>query len=110
MSYEGYEEFICENGHYTSIDSSYFSYGTDNIEVQKKMKACPCCGESYKWHCSVDQTNGYYADEPHTFDGGKKVVGFTDNWHVDHYGNKYASKILHYEPLGDRYKLIEMEK
>lgn len=110
MSYEGYEEFICKNGHYNTLDVNYFTYGSDDPKIQKEMEFCPCCGEKYKWQCSVDQTNGYYEDDPSTFDAPKKVVGFTDSWHVDHYGNKYATKIFQYEPINNRYQLIkEME-
>jgi hypothetical protein len=29
---------------------------------------------------------------------GRQKFGFDDNWHVDHYGNKYATKVMKYKP------------
>ena len=46
MSYEGYEQHICENGHYYNSDC----YDHDAI--------CPICGGKSAWYNSVDQTNG----------------------------------------------------
>jgi hypothetical protein len=53
MSYEGYEIYVCSNGHRWSRDV-YDCYG-DN--------PCPHCGADVAWSCSVDCTNGDY-DSP----------------------------------------------
>lgn len=62
MSYEGYEQRICELGHYISIDV-YDPYDTDT---------CPECMSDWAWTNSVDQTNGSEC----TKEGGKDEDGF----------------------------------
>jgi ferredoxin len=47
MSYEGYEQLICKNGHY------FENYDTYNYEA-----SCPICQEKAAWNNQVDQTNG----------------------------------------------------
>lgn len=47
MSYEGYREHLCPNGHKGACDA----YDRDPI-------ACPECGERWIKIRSVDQTNG----------------------------------------------------
>jgi len=48
MSYEGYEQVLCENGHYNEIDS----------RVQDPEEySCPFCGAGIAWFNCVDQTN-----------------------------------------------------
>lgn len=46
MSYEGYEQYLCKNGHLWE-DQSYFSGG----------KECPECKEEHVWSNMVDETN-----------------------------------------------------
>ena len=87
MSYEGYEEYICENKHYFAVDS--FMFGED---------VCPHCGAKPAYYHSVDVTNGEIEDEPGTQPAPYEEVGFEDEWHTDHYGNKFATKIIHVEP------------
>lgn len=58
MSYEGYTQNLCENGHrFSSPDHLWFGNGT----------LCPFCNEKVCWNNSVDQTNfedvGYISDE-----------------------------------------------
>lgn len=49
MSYEGYEQHICKNGHYyVSEPSGYYS----------DTPACPYCDAESAFCNSVDQTNG----------------------------------------------------
>jgi len=48
MSYEGYEEFLCENGHYFTLPE-FFCGG----EIK-----CEYCGGSEVWSNEVDETNG----------------------------------------------------
>lgn len=46
MSYEGYSQFICKNGHYSHQDEKYDSAPD------------PCtCGAEYIWENQVDETN-----------------------------------------------------
>ena len=51
MSYEGFDQFICENGHYYTIDASMILYGDDNDN-------CPICKAKAAWYNCVDTTNG----------------------------------------------------
>ena len=48
MSYEGYEQVICINGHAWNIDAYESSYGLGD---------CPYCKSRPIWHNSVDETN-----------------------------------------------------
>ena len=51
MSYEGYERYLCPNGHLWEIDAHLTMY---DDEKQK----CPRCKEEEVWHESIDDTNG----------------------------------------------------
>lgn len=88
MSYEGYEEYICLQGHYWSEDA-YAYYGRDEEERPK----CPHCQSQPCFHHAVDQTNGMIEDEPGTLPAPTEETGFEDDWQQDHYGNKYAVRI-----------------
>jgi hypothetical protein len=87
MSYEGFEEFLCVNGHYHSYD----------VYAGMPCK-CPECGEVWKWWHAVDGTNGIVEDDPGTNWAPKNSLGHEDEWKEDHYGNKYAVKKLLYSP------------
>ena len=50
MSYEGYYEYVCRNGHLTHINC-YDDH--DNYEV------CDKCGADIIYRRTVDQTNGF---------------------------------------------------
>ena len=92
MSYEGVEQFICPAGHFYEIDSRALMYGDAVCE-------CPVCTATPVWVCSVNYTNGYYEEGPQTYSGPRQEIGFEDDWKVDHYGNKYAVKILLFKPV-----------
>jgi len=52
MSYEGYEQCICKNGHYFECDC-------------RQDLVCPICEEEQAWYNSVDETNYYsYGEIP----------------------------------------------
>ena len=87
MSYEGYEQFICEDGHYTVMGPHYFD-----------IPACDC-GKRMKWNCSVDITNGFEEDAPWSKPGIFEEVDWIDQWKVDHYGNRYAEQTCLYIPI-----------
>ncbi len=88
MSYEGYIIYLCEDGHKSSFDA-YSDYTEGN-----KVCAQNSCGKKFVWCQSIDQTNGYFADDPSTYERELEVSGFDDIWKEDHYGNKYAVKLL----------------
>lgn len=87
MSYEGFVEFLCEQGHYHTCDCN-----------DSYPKTCEVCGGSINYRHSVDTTNGYNEEYPSTCRGPKTEIGFDDRWQEDHYGNRYAVKILRFEP------------
>ena len=87
MSYEGYVQYICEDGHYTVTDAYEVFYDNCN------------CGKCMKWHCSVDVTNGYEESCPETKPGLMEKIGWNDRWHFDHYGTKYVVKVPLYKPV-----------
>jgi len=50
MSYEGYEVFVCLDGHRWSHD----------VYDPGRSRSCPYCQKDAAWSCSVDQTNCEY--------------------------------------------------
>jgi hypothetical protein len=49
MSYEGFEQLLCENGHYWVVDAYDLSF-----DLSEK---CSVCGAGVAWYNGVDQTN-----------------------------------------------------
>lgn len=47
MSYEGYTQILCKNGHLSS----------ENAHVERSMKECPVCKAGLVWWNAVDDTN-----------------------------------------------------
>jgi len=62
MSYEGYSQFLCKNGHLWTKDCNELMYN------DKKQK-CPVCGKEEVWENMVDVTNGSYDDDGTRIDG-----------------------------------------
>lgn len=87
MSYEGFNEYVCLNGHYFTADPYYQS------------TVCPC-GAINHWFHTVDQTNGMDEQCPNTFCAPKTEIGWDDIPCQDHYGNKYFLKNSRYQPEG----------
>jgi len=52
MGYEGYEQLLCENGHYSTADA-YES-------IDQKTWQCEVCGARLAWWNAVDETNGSF--------------------------------------------------
>jgi hypothetical protein len=94
MSYEGYTEYLCTRGHYMTRDCR------DDRPLQ-----CDVCNLAIEYQNSVDQTNGE-TEHACTRPGKKIEFGFEDDWHVDHYGNRYAIKIPRYTPASTLWKII----
>ena len=90
MGYSGFKEYLCVRGHYAARDV----YDDD-------LEKCPNCGEAFSHYHGVDQTNGYDESEPYSCRAPKKEIGFDDKWHVDHHGNRYATKIPRFRPLSE---------
>jgi uncharacterized Zn finger protein len=59
MSYEGFTQHLCEDGHSWTVDA----YLGEDIET------CPFCGKLSVWHNSVDTTNGSFDDNGIRIDG-----------------------------------------
>ena len=98
MSYEGYEEFLCDKGHYQTCDCR-----------ADTPKVCEFCGSEFRHHHSVDETNGP-SQHPATFPAKKIKVGFDDNWQTDHYGNRYSLKVLRYMVASTAWTDLEVER
>jgi hypothetical protein len=64
MSYEGYHEFLCVNGHRTHVDCN-----------ESDPKACERCGGSMAFWNSVDRTNGQDPDYPGSMPAEKIQIG-----------------------------------
>ena len=52
MSFEGYYQLICKNGHYSTIDAMEVIYGQELSDL-----VCDDCGEKMIWENLVDDTN-----------------------------------------------------
>lgn len=58
MSFEGYKQILCINGHYDQCDVyEYF---------EPKQWRCKHCGAIVRWVNTVDLTNGSYGEDPNT--------------------------------------------
>jgi hypothetical protein len=64
MSYEGFEQYLCENGHYHTFDA-----------YEDVPKSCPFCDKRWAWRHSVDQTNGEIRGCPGTRPVRLKQIG-----------------------------------
>lgn len=87
MSYEGYKELLCGNGHYYTHDA-----------YDDAPATCPHCGSHWDFFHPIDLTNGSDPDDPGTMPAPKIESGWDDIWLTDHYGNRYAIKRPKYRP------------
>lgn len=81
MSFEGTIQKLCTQGHLSHFD------------IWHEGKSCKC-GASFNWTHVIDETNG---SEPEDYNLPVEI-DFEDEWHTDHYGNRYAVKIPLYKP------------
>lgn len=65
MSYEGFSQFLCKNGHTWNVDCNELGIGIDS----KNYPKCPVCGEPHVWENMVDVTNGSWDDDGIRIDG-----------------------------------------
>jgi hypothetical protein len=89
MSYEGSEEYLCAKGHYMVRDAY-----ADDVQYNG---VCKCGAPIAYWH-QIDDTNGVIEDNPGTMPAPTKRTGWEDRWHMDHYGNRYATRTPLYKP------------
>ena len=61
MSYEGYVQRLCKNGHYHAFDCY--------SDIEQEEWKCPHCGEGCVWVNNVDQTNGSFDENDVRIDG-----------------------------------------
>ena len=86
----GFVEFICPLGHYFTRDM-----------YDNKIALCDECNQKPIRFNLVDTTNG---KEPEL--GLKNPIGYVDKWHRDHHGNRYATKLQLYAPMGQRWSRL----
>ena len=51
MSYEGYDRFLCSNGHLWEVDAHLTTYDDEK-------QRCPICNGAEVWSEMIDETNG----------------------------------------------------
>lgn len=64
MSYEGYTQYVCITGH----------MGRCNCH-ETVPQFCSICNQAVTHEKSVDMTNGYEANNPHTHEAATEVIG-----------------------------------
>ena len=69
MSFSGYKQILCKNGHLDIVDI-YETIDWDDEGPTSRKWNCPYCGAEEAWDNLVDTTNGSYDTHPLT---GKKV-------------------------------------
>jgi hypothetical protein len=62
MSYEGYSQFLCKNGHYWT-ENCY------NTEDKLEDNVCFKCASPAVWENMVNETNGTHEDDGTRIDG-----------------------------------------
>ena len=67
MSFEGYYQILCKNGHQQCVNV----YDVDYCRSNEEWK-CPICSEECAWWNLVDITNGSYEPE---FDDKGEIIG-----------------------------------
>lgn len=88
MSYEGFTEYLCDNGHYWTVRA-----GEKDFEGQESQKMfCVHCGYPFAFFSEVDQTNGVGEEAPGSFEAPKIEYGWEDIPKKDHWGVSYSEK------------------
>ena len=100
MSWEGYTQRLCKNGHLLS--------STDYID---EAEPCLVCGAGQVWWNQVDLTNGSYDDDGNRIDGGVELEE-TDESKLERCkcnkcGNVHRPNLSGYGVSAARYKIPE---
>lgn len=88
MSYDRYREYICKRGHYAN-------------SIASVLAICPICGEPMEFVHDVDETNGYYPNDPSTLPAPTIDLPEDprDDVHkVDKYGSQYVEGLRRFAP------------
>lgn len=88
MSYEGYTEYLCDNGHYWTVRTS-----DTNFEGRESQRLfCAHCGYPFAFQSRVDRTNGTDESNPLSLEAPKIEYGWEDIQKQDHWKNIYFEK------------------
>lgn len=68
MSYEGYSQLLCKNGHNWDLDCNEMP----QIYEEPREELCPKCKEPAIWENMVDVTNGSWDED------GVRIDGFVE--------------------------------
>lgn len=93
MSFEGYYQVICENGH---VESGVDLHSLTSQSVCGYNK----CRKRIQWYHLVDITNGYDSKFLDTSDAALKSIEHDEDWSLDIYGNVFCKVTERYEPVG----------
>lgn len=69
MSFEGFYQLLCKNGHQWTADVYDFYMAAPSRETTK----CPVCNAEVAWWHIVDLTNGSFDDRDNRIDGYIKL-------------------------------------
>lgn len=106
MSYEGYEQYLCTNGHYWTLDAITSRYGS----YPKEMYQCTFCKAPAVWMNDVDQTNGCDDSHPECCDYVTLEVDMPVETHACSCGNVHAVKPPTYKIPVDKGRMIQEER
>ena len=102
MSFEGYYQILCSNGHYETFD--VYQNSPEYFE-------CSTCGEKGAWYNLVDYTNGSYDDDGTRADGYVYLKCLKEfNCACEKCGIKHTYSPAIYEIPKDKGHLIEHSK
>ena len=86
MSYEGYDQVLCENGHYHTYDCYDF--------WEAEGWNCPTCGAKAAWSNMVDVTNGSYDVDDDGWETEDRIDGFVELQMREEVWCKHCGSIL----------------
>jgi len=74
MSWEGYQQNLCQNGHAYDVDDSYHHVGIDSSVAS----LCPFCKAPCTWWNLVDTTNGSFECDEFGNETEERIDGFVE--------------------------------
>jgi len=63
MSFEGYYQILCKNGHHS----------TEELDFDENIWKCPFCNEDFAWAHIIDTTNGSWDETGKRIDKYKQL-------------------------------------